>query len=156
MYDFAVFEGLIFWCSISTPRLHQHKKRWLSTSALYTWNSSDCGRMPLSFFIAARPPATFFLTDSYCSSHPKVSSTITPRYFVLSTRLIISLFMNNCGNDSPFFLLRGWSTIMYSVFVGLRLSLLILIHSAIVISVSSAYMLALERSRQCTHSKSFK
>ena len=62
---------------------------------------------------------------------------------------------------------------MYSVFVGLRLSLLILIHSAIfsnsacavfmsstwlfediVISVSSACMLALEFSRQC--SKSFK
>ena len=62
---------------------------------------------------------------------------------------------------------------MYSVLVGLRPSLLILIHSAmfnnstcaffissawlfedIVISVSSAYMLALEFSRQC--SKSFK
>ena len=62
---------------------------------------------------------------------------------------------------------------MYSVFVGLRLSLLILVHSAIfdnstcavslssawlfediVISVSSAYMLALECSRQCL--KSFK
>ena len=62
---------------------------------------------------------------------------------------------------------------MFSVLVGLRLSLLILIHSAmfnnsacavsissarlledIVILVSSAYMLALEWSRQC--SKSFK
>ena len=78
-----------------------------------------------------------------------------------------SRFINNCGNDSPSFLLPEWSIITYSVLVGLTLSLLILVHSAmfnnsacevsmssawvfegIVISALSAYLLALKGSRQ--------
>ena len=53
--------------------------------------------------------------------------------------------MNNCSNDCLFVTLRGYSIIKYSVFVGLRVSFLILIHSAIftssicAVSLSSAW-----------------
>ena len=69
MHDFAVSEGLIFWCSISSPRLHQYID---SHQALGTLEMAlIVGGCQNSFFIATRPPATFFLTDLYCQLLPR-------------------------------------------------------------------------------------
>ena len=65
--------------------------RWLSISVWYTLSNWDCGKMFFSFLRDARPPATFPLTDLYCSFQLSLSSTVSPRYLVLWTCFILIL-----------------------------------------------------------------
>ena len=118
-------------------------------------------------------PLLLLPTFLNCSFQFNPSSTIIPSDFVSLTRLISEPFSMSDSWDNILLVLRGCPIIMYSVFCGLILNLLILIHSEILIIsswalsksssvrsdvkvtwVSSAYRPALESPRQL--SKSFK
>ena len=126
-----------------------------------------------NLFGAARPTLILPLVCLNCSSQFSISSIVTQRDLALSTSVTSKLFSFSTSGRSRCLVLSGCPMIINSVFLGLGLSLLTFMHSerlessrcasstsfatssdAIVVLVSSAWMLALEKLRH--FSKSFK
>ena len=76
-----------------------------------------------------RPPGTFPLTTLKFCFQLNPLSTMTPSDFVFFARFISELFSISGSETSNLLSLRGWPINMYSVVLGLAVSLLILIHS---------------------------
>ena len=70
------------------------------------------------FFSDFRPPLIFPFNLPNLSSQFSLSCTITPNDLVFATYFIPESIKCSCFEISTLFVLRGWSIIMYSVFLG--------------------------------------
>ena len=94
-----------------------------------------------SFLSDLRPPLIFPFTLLSWLSQFNPSSTTTPSDFVFATRFISESLRFSGSETSTSLILRGWPIIMYSVFLGLALSLFTLIHSEIFLNSLWAFVI---------------